>query len=204
MLPQLLHLLCREEDEQEDDLPPPPKSLNHLKPALTGTRQDLKLDQSSGRVGDPPGLSPGSGSSQHSEVKVQEMNDKVDESLYPPMNLEELEQLDLMMLDAGKVLTEQSEEQQEKGDQAEPHLQQVPQDQDLFSQQQHKWELPAGRVGDPPGLDLGLGSSQQQQVECNDSSMKDSNPDCFPPMALEAIQWYDDKMMELQGAPTGY
>ena len=126
----------REDDEQEDDLPPPPECLNLLKATQTGPKQDhkeqdLKLDQSSGRVGDPLGLSPGSGSSQLPEVKVLHKIHNVDEALFPPMNHEELELLDSMMLDAGKVLTGQSDQrdqrdQQEKGEQPNQHQLQLP------------------------------------------------------------------------------
>ena len=112
------------------------------------------MDQFSGRVGDPPGLSLGSGSSQLPEVKVLQKIYNVDEALFPPMNHEELELLVSMMLDGGKVLTGQSDlrdqrDQQEKGEQLSQHPLQLPQDQDTTSQHQLKWDLATGRAGDP-------------------------------------------------------
>ena len=129
--------MSNEEDEQEDDLPPP---LQHQKSAQTGPKQDLKLDQSSGRVGNPPGLGCGPGSSHLLEVKDPNEIGNVDEVLFPPMDHEELELFDSIMLDAGKVPTGQGD-QLEQGRQLN---QQHPQDLDSTCQLLHKLDLPTG------------------------------------------------------------
>ena len=53
-----------------------------------------------------------------------------------------------------------------------------------------KWDQPTGRGGDPPGLDLALGSSQDIQVECSKST-DNVTDDRFPPMKLEELSWVE-------------
>ena len=119
--------------------------------------------------------------------------------MFPPMDHEELKLLDTIMEDASKVLTGQGD-QLEQGRQLR---QQSTEEQDSTCHLPHKLDLPTGRVGDPPGLDLdqGLGSSQQHQVECNEIK-NETHTEYFPPMDLDTLKWFDGKMFDLQGATT--
>ena len=190
---QQQHLLGRKEEEQEDDLPPLQKPTRLHESAQSAQKEhkkslknlNLKWDKSSGWVGDPPGLSNSSGSSQQPEVKAHKEFSIIDDALFPPMDNEELEMVNSFLVEAGKLLTNQADKgdqrgQQEQGQHQEPQQQQPPQDQDSTNQHSLKWDLPTGRVGDPPGLDLCLGSSQQQQVECKIFIKHETDPECFP------------------------
>ena len=89
---------------------------------------------------------------------------------------EELRLLDSFMKDASKVLTGQGD-QLEQGGQLS---QQSPHDEDSTCHLPHKLDLPTGRVGDPPGLDLSLGSSHQQQVKCKGITKNETDIEHFP------------------------
>ena len=159
-----LHLLDGVVDrgeKKEDDIPDPdgqPMPTQGL--SLQGAPHHLKWDLPTGRVGDPPGLGNSPGSSHLHEVKPLANDNLLDDALYPPMDQEELDQLDGILLDLRVVPTGQGEHLKQENQQDQRHHQQSG---DLHSTQPypHSLDLTTGRVGDPPGLDLGLGSSHQ-------------------------------------------
>ena len=53
-----------------------------------------------------------------------------------------------------------------------------------------QWDLLTGRVGDPPGLDTSLGSSQALQVEPLISQVPNLD-EMFPLMSPEELDWVD-------------
>ena len=113
----------------------------------------------------------------------------LDDALYPPMEQEELDMLDGILLGLKVVPTGQGEHQKQENQQDQhQHQQPDPDSLHLSHPHPHKLDLPTGRVGDPPGLDSSLGSSQQQQVPLNGASSTKTDFNEYPPMNLDEVE----------------
>ena len=107
------------------------------------------------------------------------------------MDQEELDKLDMLdgiLLGLKRVPTGQGQHQKQENQQ-DQHQHQQPEAPHLPHPYPHSLDLPTGRVGDPPGLDSGLGSSQQQQVPLTELKSKETDSIEFPPMSLEEDEW---------------
>ena len=157
------HLVSSTQEQKDDDLLPSLHLAEQRNRDFTKHQESqdplpLKWDQSAGRVGDPPGLGQAPGSSQQQEVKLSS-NEATDDHLFPPMQPDVLQWLESSKLDQEwtRAVEDKEEQRGEQGQQDGHHQLQdyrlQLQDQDEEKQPQSlKWDLPAGRAGNPPGL----------------------------------------------------
>ena len=135
------------------------------------------------RVGDPPSLGHGPGSSQQHEVTISE-NETHDECFFPPMHPEALEWFDTM--GERHLQSQQLQQQQQQHQDTQQHRGEAP--------QSLKLDLLTGRVGDPPGLGSCPGSSPKTEVKPENNEIL--NDHTFPPMSTEDLDWVEAALLD--------